>query len=70
MTVGTKVNITIPQGEYLLECRWIPGPALTGTIQRLFKDSRAAVAIDQLRNRSQDGRRTLHLPLAWMSEQR
>jgi len=60
--VGQKVEIIVPDGHVLYSTAWWPkkGVRVTGTVQKLFKNGKVAVAVDQLRNRSEDGKHTCH----------
>lgn len=40
---------------------------LTGIVQKVFKNGQVAIAVDQLRNNSEDGRRTLHFKAAFIN---
>lgn len=78
ITVGSRVVITAPADSYLVTGHiingvahpiiWWPKGLVTGTIQKLFKNGSGQVAIDQIKNRSEDGRKTMILPLTWMKE--
>jgi len=41
-----------------------PATGWTGTVQKTYKNGRVLVAIDQLRNRSEDGRKSILLDVA------
>lgn len=70
VTVGCKVSVTVPQDAPLLRTAWWPKEKIvTGTVQKIFKNGLVAVAIDQLGNRSEDGKHTIHLPSVWLSFQ-
>jgi hypothetical protein len=62
MQVGTRVEVRLPDDSDLYECRWWPrrGVRITGTVQKVFRNGKVAVAVDQLRNRSEDGCGTMH----------
>ena len=61
---GDRVAITVPAEHPLMTTKWWPVHAEhTGTVTKVFKNGRAAVAVDQLRNRSADGCHTLHIEL-------
>lgn len=62
LEAGLKVRIVLPADSPFREVSWIADPdALTGTVQRVFKNGKVAVAVDQLRTwDSKDGLRTLH----------
>lgn len=68
--IGQKVQIEAPEGAALYTTAWWPkfGTKVTGTVQRIFKNGNIAVAVDQLPNRSDDMRKTMNLPAAWMRE--
>jgi hypothetical protein len=60
MNAGQKVEIvnTLPQG-WFKHLRQYPS-MLTGTVQKVFKNGKVAVAVDQLPNRGGDGKKTIH----------
>ena len=62
LRVGQKVKVVIPADHCLYTTQWWPkrGVEVTGTVQKLFKNGKVAVAIDQLRNKSEDGRHTMN----------
>lgn len=60
MEVGSKVRIQVPADHAVLTTSWFPKSGATGTIQKMFKNGTVAVAVDQLRNGSDDGKVTLH----------
>lgn len=64
---GTKVHVTTPAGADLLTTKWWPKGEVTGTVQKLYKNGNAAVAIDQIRNFSADGLHTINLPTSWLA---
>ena len=59
---GAKVRINVPEDDSLRQTKWYPKGEVTGTVQKVFKNGKVAVAVDQLRNvqDSGDGLRTLH----------
>lgn len=62
MEVGQKVRITTT--EWLAQCQWWPKEGATGTVQKVFKNGKVAVAVDQVKNRSEDGCWTGHFKAA------
>jgi hypothetical protein len=58
--VGQKVEIknALPQPWFKKEYPEF----LTGKVEKVFKNGNVAVAVDQLQNRSEDGKRTIHFP--------
>jgi len=63
----TRVKIVAPPDAYIWTTKWWPQRGdVTGTVQKTFKNGKVAVAIDQLRNRSDDGRKTMNLPAEWL----
>jgi hypothetical protein len=62
LKVGDKVHIILADGHPLFTTQWWPrqGVETTGTVQKVFKNGKVAVAVHQLRNRSEDGCHTLH----------
>jgi hypothetical protein len=61
LKVGERVAIVIPEASILYNTAWWPktGP-VTGTVQKVFKNGKVAVAVDQLHNWGGDGLRTMH----------
>ena len=61
--VGDKVRIELAEDADLYRTQWWPkrGVEVTGTVQKVYKNGKVAVAIDQLRNRSEDGKHTMHM---------
>lgn len=75
LTPGTKVRIVVSENSPFLACAWWPTTAerdgrfgsvwvrrsdeVTGTVQKVFKNGSANVAVDQIRNGSDDGLKTL-----------
>jgi hypothetical protein len=75
LTPGTKVRIIVSANSPFLACAWWPTTAerdgrfgsvwvrrateVTGTVQKVYKNGSAAVAVDQIRNASEDGLKTL-----------
>ena len=59
--VGQRVEIRIPADHCLHGTAWWPkqGP-VTGTVQKVFKNGKVAVAIDQIWNKSEDHRHTIN----------
>jgi hypothetical protein len=57
---GVKVTVIPTEQSGLLNCKWWPKGTVTGTVTKVFKNGKVAVAVDQLRNFSEDGLRTLH----------
>lgn len=66
LRIGTKVSITTPPDADVLKTKWWPKGQVTGTIQKLYKNGNAAVAIDQIRNFSADGLHTMNIPTSWL----
>jgi hypothetical protein len=64
LQIGERVRIEIPADSSLYQTKWWPkkGP-VTGTVQKIFKNGTVAVAIDQIRNFSADGKHTMHIPV-------
>ena len=62
LTVGMKVEIRLPEGHPLYTTQWWPkaGKKVTGTVQKLFKNGKVAVAVDQLYNKSEDHKHTIN----------
>jgi len=60
LQVGQTVRIVIPEGHDLLTTTWWPRGENTGTVQKLFKNGKVAVAVHRLRNRSEDGFTTIN----------
>lgn len=62
MNSGDKVRIVLAADADLLRTAWWPKGETTGTIQKVFKNGKVAVAVHQLRNvwDGGDGLRTLH----------
>jgi len=62
MKVGDRVKVT--DDGIFAKADWYPKGRATGTVQKVFKNGKVAVAIDQLRqiHDSGDGLRTLHYP--------
>lgn len=59
--VGFKVIITVPEGHSLRRTAWWPKSGIaTGTVERLFKNGKVAVAVDQVGNFSADRKWTGH----------
>jgi hypothetical protein len=56
--VGQKVEIknTLPQPWF----KKAYPEFLTGKVEKVFKNGNVAIAVDQLHNRSEDGKRTIH----------
>ena len=54
---GQKVKLVnnLPDGWFDA-----PTPILTGTIEKVFKNGKFSAAIDQLKNRSADGKKSMH----------
>ena len=59
LTPGTRVRIT-PNDDLLDTAWWPKSGDVTGTVERVFKNGKVAVAVDQLGNRSDDHKRTIH----------
>lgn len=57
---GDKVQIIPTPGGDFERCAWWPKGTVTGTVQKVFKNGKVAVAVDQLRNWGGDGLKTLH----------
>lgn len=66
MEAGTKVRIEAPVDAAIRTTQWWPQGTVTGTVQKTFKNGNIAIAIDQLQNRSDDGRRTMNIPATWL----
>jgi hypothetical protein len=68
VTVGAHVILDNSEAYYVAQGfarpQWIPAGPLTGTVQKVFKNGKVAVAIDQIRNGSADGLHTLNVPRA------
>jgi hypothetical protein len=66
LAVGMKVEIVLADDAPLYTTAWWPkrGVRVTGTVTKLFKNGMANVAIDQLRNRSEDGLHTMRMDAA------
>lgn len=62
--IGERVLVEYPADHVLFTTKWWPkfGETVTGTVQKVFKNGRVAVAIDQLPNRSEDGKSTMNVP--------
>ncbi len=61
MNAGDKVKIVLPADADLFKTVWWPKDGnTTGIVQKVFKNGKVAVAVDQLPNRSRDGRATMH----------
>jgi hypothetical protein len=64
--VGAHVALDNSDAYYIAQGfnrpQWIPVGPLTGTVQKVFKNGKVAVAIDQIRNGSADGLHTLNVP--------
>lgn len=61
LTPGTKVEIYIDTDSPLYACTWWPAEGtVTGTVKKVHKNGKVAVAVDQLHNWSDDRRRILH----------
>lgn len=60
--VGDRVEIRIPDDHDLYRTEWWPkkGTRVTGTVQKLFKNGKIAIAIDQLGNKSEDRKHTIN----------
>jgi hypothetical protein len=67
MTDSNRVTIQVPAGEALLAAAWWPKGEVTGTVTKRHANGTCMVAVDQLRNRSADGRRSVILPAAWLT---
>lgn len=59
---GSKVDVSLPDDSPFLQTKWYPKGPVTGVVQKVFANGNVSVAIDQLRNMSSDGRRTLLVP--------
>jgi hypothetical protein len=67
MNIGQKVTIHAPADSSLARyAKWWPKGVLTGTVQKLFKNGKVAVAVDQLPNNSDDGCKTMNFPADWL----
>lgn len=64
--IGDRVTVRVPATAPLAAVAWWPKGEVTGTVQKLFKNGKVAVAIDQIRNRSADGCHTMHLSPEWL----
>lgn len=64
--IGSRVLVVLPEDAPLRGTQWYPKGEVTGEVQRIFKNGTAAVAIDQIRNSSADGRHELHLRLEYL----
>jgi hypothetical protein len=62
LTVGQKVEIRIPDDHCLYTTAWWPkrGVQVTGEVQKIFKNGKVAVAVDQVKNKSEDRRHTMN----------
>lgn len=69
LAVGDRVVIDNDDAHYEPHGRpqWIPVGTLTGTVQKLFKNGKIAVAVDQIGNQSEDGKHTMHFSRARLS---
>lgn len=58
---GDRVTIIPTEGSAILSAKWFPTSGrATGVVERTFKNGKVAVAVDQVRNFSDDGRWTGH----------
>lgn len=64
LEAGQKVQIVIADDSPLHGCVWWPKGEITGTVQKIFKNGKVAVAVHQIRNEAKsktaDGYKTLH----------
>lgn len=68
MEKGTSVRIVLSEGHALLTTKWFPKTGATGTVERVFKNGRVAVAVNEVRNFSNDGLKTLHFEASEVEE--
>lgn len=62
MQVGDKVKIVLNDNDPLYGTVWWPKGQVTGVVQKIFKNGKVMVAIDQLPNRSDDGKSSMNFP--------
>lgn len=58
--IGDKVRIILKPDADLFKTMWWPKGETTGTVQKIFKNGKIAVAVDQLYAAGDDNKRTLH----------
>lgn len=49
-----------------IDAQW-PNNPTTATVERVFKNGTVAVALDHVRNFSDDGRKTVHVPSVYLA---
>jgi hypothetical protein len=63
LEVGMKVEIRLPDDHVLYTTAWWPKKGefekLTATVQKVFKNGKVMIAIDQFRNKSEDGKHSM-----------
>lgn len=64
MKQGDKVSIKVAEGSGFLKCVWWPKGDVTGLVEKVYKNGKVSVAVDQIKNRSADGRRSLNFKLS------
>lgn len=58
---GDKVEIRVAADSPLYQTNWWPKSGkVTGTVQKVFKNKKIAVAVDQVKNSSEDRRHTMN----------
>lgn len=69
LEIGTVVRVEVPADDPLMTTSWWPkaGPVF-GTVERVFKNGRVAVAVHDLHNFSDDRMKTLHIERHFLRE--
>lgn len=60
LTPGTQVEIVLPADHPTLTAAWWPTDTVTGTVEKVYKNGKVAVAVDRVHNQSADRLKTLH----------
>lgn len=58
--IGTKVEVALTPDAPLCQTAWWPTGTVTGTVQKIYKNGTVLVAIDQIRNGSQDRKKSMN----------
>jgi hypothetical protein len=67
LAVGANVKIMLPPDSPFLQTKWWPKAGeVTGTVQKVFKNGRVAVAVHQIANSSGDGCYTAHIEAGFL----